>query len=149
MNPVTNQASQKQYDSVVMAALGILYGEMSRDMVLQKLEGGADNLPQVIGHTAAMVLKSVVEGIKQKGREVPREVIAGAGQEVVAEVMEIAIAAKLLPKEEAETVGKAAMAEARKVFEGQGAKAPQGAAPQGMPPQPPQQAGIIAGRMGA
>lgn len=149
--------AQAQYDAVMKQALGIIYGEQSKNMVLQKLQGGAEDLPLAIGHTAANVLQSVVGGIEKQGRSVPKPVIAGVAQEIVAELMEIAIAAKLMEEGQAKEIAPQAMAAAKAEYaklQGGQQSSPQGQQPAQaggpMPPQaPPQTQGIIASRMGA
>ena len=138
-----NQA-QQQYNLVVDAAFGIIAGPLGRDMVMQRLQKGKDDLPQAIGHTAANVLKSVVQGIAKKGRQVPKEVIGGAAQEIIAELVEIAILAELMPKDQAETIGKAAMQVARQTYMGKQNPAPSAGSPQPTPQAQPQ--GIIGAR---
>lgn len=132
--------AQKQYDLLTTATLGILYGDMSKDMVLEKLAGGKDNMAETIAHTAANVLKSVVGGISEKGRQVPEDVQVGARQEIVGELVEIAMAAKMIPsEEEAKAVAQEAL---------QMAMQPQGQPPaEPVPEAPAPQGGIVQSAM--
>lgn len=145
--PAPNEA-QKQYDLLTTAALGILYGDMSKDMVLQKLSGGKDNMPETIAHTAQNVLKSVVGGIESKGRQVPEEVQTGARQEIVGELIEIAMAAKLIPDEaQGKEVAKAALEMAMQPEKQPGAPEEQPLPRQSPQGQPPQGGGVIQSAM--
>lgn len=89
---------QGAYDTVVKAALSMIYVEDgSFSAIVEKIKGESDKngLAYGIGHTAAMILRSITEGAKQQGREVPEDVLLPAGQEVVAELVEVAVKAGL------------------------------------------------------
>lgn len=114
---------QKQYDIVMTAARGILFGEATFKTVMDKLSGGKDEMGKTIGHTAAMVITSIKGGIEKQGRSVPEDILFHAGEEVVSDLIEMAVAAKLMQESEAEAVTKQALFEGLKVFgEGEIAK---------------------------
>ncbi|MGZ5581795.1 MAG: hypothetical protein ACXWG8_00325 [Usitatibacter sp.] len=84
---------QQQYDTVVVAALSFLYADGATKMVVQKLKDesqGPGGLAKAIGHTCAMILISVKRALAQKGKQVPPDVMFGAGKEVIAEIITIA-----------------------------------------------------------
>ena len=97
-SPNVSPDEQAAYDTVVKAALSMIYVEDgSFSAIVEKIKGEADKngLAYGIGHTAAMILRSITEGAKQQGREVPEDVLLPAGQEVVAELVEVAVKAGL------------------------------------------------------
>lgn len=114
---------QAQYDIVITAARGILFGEATFKVVMDKLSGGKAEIGKTIGHTAAMVITSIKGGVEKQGREVPGDILFHAGEEVVADLIEMAVAAKLMQEADSERVTKEALFEGLKVFgEGEIAK---------------------------
>lgn len=104
-SPNVSPDEQAAYDTVVKAALSMIYVEDgSFSAIVEKIKGEADKngLAYGIGHTAAMILRSITEGAKQQGREVPEDVLLPAGQEVVAELVEVAVKAGLAPEADQE-----------------------------------------------
>ena len=107
---------QQQYDMVMTAARGIMFGAQGSKVVLQKLEQGKDDIASTIGHTAAMVISSVKGGIEQKGHEVPGDILFHAGMEVVADLVQVAEAGKLMDEADEKKVTEEAVFEGLRVF---------------------------------
>lgn len=85
-----------EYEKVMTAVLSMLYGDdTSHNGIVQKLKDERENLARGIGHTAAMLLKSVMGNASETGRILTPEVMLQAGVETVGELCEIAVAAGL------------------------------------------------------
>jgi hypothetical protein len=94
--PVDPQ-EQALYDKVMQAALTQLYGDdTTHQGIVTALKGDPKNLAQTVGHIAAMMLRSIVGNAKKSGVEIPEDVVFNAGLEVVAEIVTIAEAMKLV-----------------------------------------------------
>lgn len=90
---------QQQYDKVMTAALAQLYGDdATHNAIVQKLRDQAQSgaLVHGVAHTAAMMLKSIQGNAEQSQVNVTGAVLYNAGLEIVAELCEICIAAKLV-----------------------------------------------------
>jgi hypothetical protein len=84
---------QEQYDTIVVAALSFLYADGATKMVVQKLKdeaSGNGGLAQAIGHTCAMILRSIKRALAQQNKQVPPDIMFHAGAEVIAEIITIA-----------------------------------------------------------
>lgn len=133
---------QAMYDAVATSARGIIFGEQSFKMVLEKLTS-SPNPGESIGHTAAMVLRSVESGIKKKGKQVPPDVLIAASDDVITDLVDIAEASKMIEKEQEGEIAKQALDEAVKVLTQKPGQPPPEAMPQSQPPQPPQPQGLV------
>lgn len=105
--PNVTPEEQEAYNTVVEAALSMIYvDDGSFDQILQKIQGEAegDGLAYGIGHTAAMILRSIQGSAKQAGREVPEDVLLPAGQEIVSELVSVCIKAGLAKQEDEENL---------------------------------------------
>jgi hypothetical protein len=115
--PPANVSPEEQamYNTVVIAAQAIIYGQGSGDMVKQRVLASKGD-PKELGHIAAMIVMSVQGGAKKEGKEIPTDVLFAAGQEVVADVVELAVAAKLVKPGDEEEVFKKTMFEGLRVY---------------------------------
>jgi hypothetical protein len=154
---------QEQYDMVMTAALSMIYGDQSLPTVVEKLASDKEELGKAIGHTAAMILMSIKGGVERQGREVSGDILFNAGQEVVSELIEVAISSKLMDESQTDQILEQALTEGMRVFGEAELKSPnaaqkqaaakqemagmQGGQPQGAQPQGAQPQGIIAGVM--
>lgn len=148
-------AQQKQYDMFITQARKVLYEQTSIEGALKKM---GMNKPEVaIGHTAAMIAQSIKGGLEQQGMPVEQAVVNGAVKSLVNDILEIAVAADVLPEDEAKGVAKGAVEQGVKLASAAPeAKQPQQGGPQPAPqpqqqptPQPPQQGGLVQQAMGA
>lgn len=111
-SPNVTPEEQSMYDSLVNAALDMIYVDgNSFEQILSKIknETQGQGLAFGIGHTAAMILRSIVSGIKQQGKEVPEDILLPAGQEVVAELVEVCVRAGLAKPSDEEQLNAEAM----------------------------------------
>jgi hypothetical protein len=168
---------QAQYDTVMIAARKNIFGDGKDDtrfkMVLDRLSKGREDLPENIGGIAAVTMSNIAGAAQKQGREVPGYILFHAGDELVDDLIEVAMGAKLAKPDQRDELKKASMFEGLKLFgsteQRQGAVTPQAQAgyqaelqqlkggtvspgatpPQAAPAVPPPQRGIInAARMG-
>lgn len=134
---------QKQFDVVMVNVREILYSEYGLKAALDIVRGAKEGPAQGIGIAASNVLKSVYTGLKQKGKNADQKVVAGALAETVADITELCVSAGLVPEEQKQEIGKAAMG-----YASQALKSP---AKPSKPPQPQQPApqGLVQNAMGA
>jgi hypothetical protein len=103
------------YNTVVIAAQAIIYGQGSGDLVKQRVLASKGD-PKELGHIAAMIVMSVQGGAKKEGKDIPTDVLFAAGQEVVADIVELAVAAKLVKPGDEEDVFKKTLFEGLRVY---------------------------------
>lgn len=137
---------QTQYDVVISAARKSLYGEAQDDtrfkMLLERLSGAKEEIANAIGSVTAVVMTNIAGTAKKQGRQIPAPILFHAGREVIADLVEIAVAAKFLEQARAAEVTKEAMLEWVRIFKEGGAPGAEAtsspSAPK--PPGPPAQA---------
>lgn len=94
--PNVSPEEQKQYASVVEAGRSLYLAKTAQDALLQKLRaGGYQNIGKSIGHTVAMIALSVLRAAKSQGSVLELDMLEQAAREWLAELIEIAEAAKL------------------------------------------------------
>lgn len=90
---------QKMYDTVMLAAHRNIFGEKDDDtrfkMVLQRLEGGEDLAESVAG-IAGVTLSNIQASAEKANREIPKQIVLEAADELVDRLLDIAEAAKLI-----------------------------------------------------
>ena len=114
--PNVTPEEQKEYDSLFTLAIHTLYEENKIPMILKKLGENRDNISTEIGHTAAMVMSSLKGGIQEKGGDVSDDVLFEVGQDVIGELCNIAVAAKLMDESRVNDVANAALFEGMRVW---------------------------------
>lgn len=100
--PKATPQMQAVYDTVMVTARQVIYGKTPEDnqrfqVLLQKLKGAKGEIGDVIGQTVAVILANVGGALQKAGKPVPPPVLFAAGRELVAEIIEIAQSAKILP----------------------------------------------------
>jgi hypothetical protein len=113
--PNVSPEEQAMYNTVVIAAQAIIYGQGSGDLVKQRVLASKGD-PKELGHIAAMIVMSVQGGAKKEGKDIPTDVLFAAGQEVVADIVELAVAAKLVKPGDEEDVFKKTLFEGLRVY---------------------------------
>lgn len=116
-SPNVTPEEQRLYDTVVLAAQSLIYADVSRKMVVQKLrDEGRENPAFAIGHTAAMLMLSIRGNAEDQGVEIPDDILLAAGQEIVADLLDIAQAARLVTKADRDKVYEQAVLEGVRAF---------------------------------
>lgn len=115
---MANASPQEQamYNAFVIAAETLIFQPPYRDATLQKLKDEAANPALGIGHTAAMIALSIQGGAKKEGQDIPDDVMYAGGQEVVADLLEVAIAAGIVKQADRDKVYKEAVFQGLKAF---------------------------------
>jgi hypothetical protein len=114
--PNVSPEEQKLYDLVMTQAQAIVYNEHGVQAVVEKLKAMRDNPAKAIGHSAAMILRSVKGGLAKANVDVPDDVLFHAGTELVADLTELATAAKVISEDQAAQVGQEAIFEGLKTY---------------------------------
>lgn len=146
-----NPAQQKQYDVFITQARKILYDQTSIEALFKKLQ--SSDATKAVGHTAAMVAKSIKGGMEQQNMPVEDAVVAGAVKMLVNDILEIVVSADIIPKEKAKAIAKDAVMQAMQFLNApdKAPQQPQQGGPE-LPPQQPQQPapqGMVQQAMGA
>ena len=144
------EKAQRQYDIVMLQVRGMIFSEFGIKAVVEQIQSAEGGPAKGIGYTAAMLMKSVSGALKKKGKKVSPEILKGAFAETVADLVEVAVAAKVIGEKDKQAVGRQALAEGAKVFKE--ASQPAGQSPRGpmlgaQPPAP--EGGIVQTAMGA
>lgn len=106
---------QSQYEAVVIAADSMLYGKGTSEVAMQRIKASHGD-PKDLGHLAAMIVMSVKGGAERQGTPISDDVLFAAGQEVVANIVELAVAAGLVTKENEPEVFKQTVFEGLKAY---------------------------------
>jgi hypothetical protein len=114
--PNVSPEEQKMYDSVVTMGMELLYAEDRMPSLVEKLKAGSDNISGEIGHSAAMTLTTINRTVDKQDRQIPEEVLYAAGQEIVSQLVDIAVAAGLVKQEDENKVAEAALYEGLRVW---------------------------------
>ena len=114
--PNVSPEEQKMYDTVVTMALNQIYEESSFHQVVDKLKASQANISQGIGHTGAMIMKSIKGGIEKDGGTVPDDVLFAAAGEVIGQLCDISIGIKAMAPEQEKDVSEAALYEGMRIW---------------------------------
>jgi hypothetical protein len=114
--PNVTPEEQHQYDTVVYKAMEMLYSDDNIPIIMEKLKGGAKNISAEIGHSAAMVLTSIEQTVAQNDQQIPEDNLFNAGQEIVSQIVDIAVAAKVVSEEQSQDVAEAAFYEGLRIY---------------------------------
>jgi len=98
-------AEQKQYEKLMETFFGLIHSEKTRDMVVKRIrEEAPEKLGATIGEMALAMFTSVEGQIEKQGREISESVKLEAGQDLILELVQVAVAAGVVPDDE-EVVG--------------------------------------------
>jgi len=116
--PNVTPEEQAIYDKVVVGAQSMIWSEETMPAILEKLRDFTRQKGPAfaIGHTAAMILASQRANAEEAGEKLDDELLLAAGAEVVAELLEIVVAAGLVKPADQERVYNEAMLEGTRIF---------------------------------
>lgn len=134
-------AQQEMFDLVMANVRGMVFDDTGVNTVIDKIRSADGGPAQGIGHTAAMMVKSVSGGVQKQGKQIPQPVMFGALRGAVGDLTEVAAASKIIPEEQKSQVAQQALPQAVKFLSG--------GAPQAEPRPAPQLDGIINNAMRA
>lgn len=141
-----NQQQQSLYDYMMANVRHIVFNDQGVKTLLDKVQSSDGGPVQGIGHTSAMLVRSVSGGLAQQGMEPPQDVVFGALRGTVSDLTEVAAAAKVIPDEQKTQVAQGALADAVNTFKSAktpsaiGSKEFPGGSPQATQPMQPGQA---------
>lgn len=95
---------QAQYDDLMGTLFGLIHGEKTRSKVLDRLKAGKDNIGQSVGEMSMTLFEGVESNIEKQGGTIPDSVKMEVGEDLVAELVQMAVLAKLVPDED-EAIG--------------------------------------------
>jgi hypothetical protein len=126
-----NPKQKNMYDMMVLQAMRLLYEPDQAKMVKQMAESGDPT--EAIASTTAMILKQIQTAAKSAGHELDMRFIAPAGKEIMGHIVEMLVAFKVVPQEQAQQVLQGAVQVFAEITQGGGKPQPQ-----------PQQGGMLA-----
>jgi hypothetical protein len=114
--PNVTPQEQQQYDTVVTACLQLIFGKGTFPEVVNRLVTGQNSIALTIGHMSAMIMQSVNGGVLKAGRQIPANVMFGAGQELVSAVVDLAVHLNLMKQADFQKVYQASLFEGMRVW---------------------------------
>lgn len=114
--PNVSPEDQQMYDLVVHAAMDMMYQGTSMSTLAERLVKEKDNLSGSIGHTAAMILQSIDRTWQKQDKQMPEEVLFAAGQEIVSQLADVAVALKLVTEEDSQKLAEESLFEGMRVW---------------------------------
>lgn len=90
---------QAQYDELMSTFMGSLHSEQMRDKVLERLRT-ADNVSLVVGEMASQIFAAAEQQITQQGGRIEDAVRMEAGEDLILEIVQIAVVAGIVPDDE-------------------------------------------------
>lgn len=96
---------QKQYDELMGTFYGLIHSGDTKAKVIEQLKSAGPDIGRVIGEMS-MAMFSATEGqIEKKGGSIPDSVRMEAGQDLVTELVQMAVLLKVVPDDE-DAIGK-------------------------------------------
>lgn len=144
--PNVSPQDQALYDRVMVIARQNIYGDPGDDarykIVLQRLAGGKAELAATIGRITGTILANIQGALQKGGKSVPNYILLHAGLEIIADLAEISVAAKLADQAQVQAITKEAALTAVQTFKAAQASigAQSGQNGQPAPEAPPTQA---------
>lgn len=93
--PTTEE--QAVYDKFVTRAVAFIHGEETEGSVIRMLNDESAPVHEVVGKTAARVVQLVQQSAKAAGQDVSSDILYGAGQEVVEDLLDTGVEAGIFP----------------------------------------------------
>lgn len=100
---------QAQYDEIMGAFMGMIHSPKTRDQIVSRIKAGKDNPGAAIGEMALPMYESVEAQITKAQGQIEDSVRQETMQDLVMELVEVAVAAGIVPDDE-ERVGATASA---------------------------------------
>ena len=114
--PNVTPDEQAQYDTVVTACLGLIFGKGIFPEVVHRLVYGQTNIAVTIGHMSAMIMQSVNGGMQKAGKQPTSDVLFGAAQEVCSSICDLAVHLHLMTQDQFQKVYQASFFEGMRVW---------------------------------
>ena len=143
MKAKANEKQKSMYDTVMLQARSMIFTDYGIQAIVERIKGFSSP-EEGIAYTAAMMMRSIKGGYAKKGKVVPPEILAAAFKETVGDLIEVAVAAKLVHEDDKGEAAKNALHMGAIFYKK--AKPTKGGAPQ-QPQGQPQ--GLVQSAMGA
>ena len=97
-DPETPTAEEQSlYNRFVTRSIGFIHGEETENQVLEMMNQPGDPVHVNVGRTAAKVVQLIQQSAQSSGQRIPEDVLYGAGQEIVADLLETGVEAGIFP----------------------------------------------------
>lgn len=116
---------QKEYDLFMVNVREMLYSESGIQAAMRQISSAEQGPVRGIAYTAAMAIKSIKGGFEQKGKKVPAEVLKTAFMELIADLVELAIASGVVTEDQKKQVASQALKDGADIYK-QSMQIPQG-----------------------
>lgn len=88
---------QAMYDKFVTRAVAFIHGEETEGAVIEMLNQKGTPVHENVGRTASKIVQLIEQSAATAGQPVPSDVVYAAGQEIVADLLETGVEAKIFP----------------------------------------------------
>ena len=120
---------QQDYDLFMVNVREMMYSDAGFDGIVSQIKSADQGPVRGVAYTAAMIIKSIKGGFEQKGKKVSPDVLKTAFMEIVADLVNIAIATGAIEEGQKKQVATEALREGANIYK-QAEKIPTG--PQGI-----------------
>jgi len=120
---------QQDYDLFMVNVREMMYSDAGFDGIVSQIKSADQGPVRGVAYTAAMIIKSIKSGFEQKGKKVSPDVLKTAFMEIVADLVNIAIATGAIEEGQKKQVATEALREGANIYK-QAEKIPTG--PQGI-----------------
>jgi hypothetical protein len=100
MDEGASEQEQQQYDDLMGSAFGLIHGKEYRDKTVARLKQGKD-IGKTIGEMALAIFNALEGQVVDAGSEIPDAVRMEAGEDIIMELVQVAVAAQLMPDDDA------------------------------------------------
>ncbi len=90
-------AEQQQYDKFVSRAIAFIHDEKTQPAVLNMMNQSGDDIHVNVGRAAARIVQMIEQSAAQAGDPIGEDVLYAGGQEIVADLLETGVEAKIFP----------------------------------------------------
>lgn len=102
--PATRQTGDPVVNSAVELAVGPLQTPDGQQMVMQRLQQGADDPEKTIAEIAGNLTASALNTAKENGKDIPGNALTAALKAVIRVILDVAVQAQLIPPQQAKAM---------------------------------------------
>jgi hypothetical protein len=115
--PNVTPEDQKQYDAIVLMGMDMIWKKDGSKNIAQMLRGAkAPEVPYRLGAIGSNLMRSIKMSFDKNGSELDPDTFLSAGQEIMANLVEFAMQARLFPPSKKEDVYRLAVIEGTRRF---------------------------------
>ena len=90
---------QRLYNRFVMRAINFIHGEQTQNKVLAMMNHPDQPVHVNVGRAASRIVQLIQQSAESSGQRLPDSVVYSAGQEIITELLETGVEAKIFPLE--------------------------------------------------